>query len=65
MEEAVVEVLETGSDLTPVLEALEGINNSLQQLQANTDYIFLAVCLLAGVVVGCCLGWLLHDLWRA
>lgn len=59
MEEAVT------VDLLPVLEALDHVNGNLAQLSANTDMIFLAVAGLIGVVVGCAVGWLLHDLWRA
>lgn len=59
MEEAVT------VDLLPVLEALDQVNGNLVQLSANTDMIFLAVAGLIGVVVGCAVGWLLHDLWRA
>lgn len=65
MEGEVVHVIESSTDLTPVLEALETVNFNLQQLQANTDYIFLTLWLLAGVVVGCFIGYLFHDLWRA
>lgn len=64
MEGEAVQVIECSTDLTPVLEALETVNFNLQQLQANTDYIFLSLWLLAGVVVGCCIGYLFHDLWR-
>ena len=59
MEEAVT------VDLLPVLEALDQVNGNLVQLSANTDMIFLTVAGLIGVVVGCAVGWLLHDLWRA
>lgn len=65
MEEPVVQVLEGGGDLTPLLEVMERASETLVQLEANTNYIFLAVILLSGVVVGCAVGWLLHDLWRS
>lgn len=65
MEEAVVQVLETGTDLTPVLEAMETVNANLVQLQANTDYLFAGLMVLCGIVVGVVVGLLLHDLWRA
>lgn len=65
MEEPVVQVIESSTDLTPVVERLDQTLQSLAQLQANTDYVFLAVCVLIGVVVGCTVGWLLHDLWKA
>ena len=64
MEEPVVEIIESATDLTPVLDALEVVNGHLLQLQSNVDYVFLAVCMLAGVVIGCAVGWVLHDLWR-
>lgn len=65
MDETVVQVIESSTDLTPVVERLDQMLQSLAQLQANTDYVFLAVCALIGVVLGCVVGWLLHDLWKA
>lgn len=65
MEEQVVQYVESSTDLTPVLEALDQVNFNLLQLQANTDYIFLVGWLLAGVIVGCFVGYLFHDLWRS
>lgn len=65
MEEPVVQVIESSTDLTPVVECLDQVLQSLAQLQANTDYIFLVICALIGVVIGCAVGWLLHDLWKA
>lgn len=40
-------------------------HNDLLQLQVNINCVFLAVCMLAGVVIGCAVGYVLHDLWRA
>ncbi len=59
-------------DLGPVVELLEQQNellatqhNDLLQIQANLDFVFLAVCMLAGVVIGCFIGRVFHDLWRS
>lgn len=59
-------------DLGPVVQLLERQNdilitqhNDLLQVQANLDFVFLAVCMLAGVMIGCVIGRVLHDLWRA
>lgn len=65
MDEPVLQIVESVTDLTPVVERLDQALQSLAQLQANTDYIFLGICMLSGVVVGCAVGWLLHDLWKA
>lgn len=65
MDDSTVQVIELTTDLTPVLERLDQALQSLAQLQANTDYVFLAICALTGVVIGCAVGWLLHDLWKA
>lgn len=68
-----------GVDLTPVVKVLERTNelleqqsevlvtqhNDLLQLQANVDFVFLAVAALIGVVLGVAVGKLFHDLWRA
>ncbi len=40
-------------------------HNDLLQVQANLDFVFLSVCMLAGVVIGCAISRVLHDLWRA
>ena len=62
----------SGTDLTSVVELLEAsneslvqVNNNLLQLQANVDFVFLAVAALIGVVLGVSVGKLFHDLWRA
>lgn len=57
----------TSSDI--VLLAGEGENNwlygELEQLRANTDYIFLGVIAMSGVILGCCVGITLIRLWGA
>lgn len=63
MDGEVVQVIET--DLTPVVERLDQLLEVLIQVQLISDYIFVAIWVLAGIVVGCVLAWLLHDLWRA
>ena len=62
----------SGTDLTPVVELLEAtdesliqVNNNLLQLQANVNFVFLAVCVLIGAVIGCGVARVLHDLWRS
>lgn len=62
----------SGTDLTPVVELLEvtneslvQVNNNLLQLQANVNFVFLAVCVLIGAVIGCGVVRVLHDLWRS
>lgn len=59
-------------DLEPVIQVLERqeevlltLHNDLLQLQANVDFVFLAVAALIGVVLGVAVGRLFHDLWRA
>ncbi len=59
-------------DLGPVVELLEQQNellvtqhNDFLQIEANLDFVFLAVCMLAGVVIGCFVGRVFHDLWRS
>lgn len=46
-------------------EALATQHNDLMQLQANVDFVFLAVAALIGVVLGVAVGRVFHDLWRA
>ena len=62
----------TDVDLTPVIqvqerqeEVLLTLHSDLYQLQANVDFVFLAVAALIGVVLGVAVGRLFHDLWRA
>jgi len=74
------EVVETSSvDLVPVVRVLERTtelleqqndvlitqHNDLLQIQADICFVFLAVCMLVGVVVGCFVARVFHDLWRA
>lgn len=61
-----------GVDLTSVIELLGEVNdnlvmqhNALLQVQANLDFVFLAVAALIGVVLGVAVGRVFHDLWRA
>lgn len=65
-------------DLTPVVRELERTNelleqqgealvvqhNDLLQLQANVDFVFLAVAALIGVVLGAAIGLVLDRMWR-
>lgn len=46
-------------------EILTTLHNDLLQLQANVDFVFLAVAALIGVVLGVAVGRVFHDLWRA
>lgn len=69
--EVIYETLVSPTDLTPVLEALEVMqqsldqaNAALEQLHADTSLVFLAVVLLVGVVLGCVLGIVLIRIWR-
>lgn len=69
----VVQVLERNEKLlTRTNELLEQQSeimttqhNDLLQLQANVDFVFLAVAALIGVVLGVAVGRVFHDLWRA
>ena len=69
----VVQVLERNEKLlTRTNELLEQQSeimmtqhNDLLQLQANVDFVFLAVAALIGVVLGVVVGRVFHDLWRA
>ena len=46
-------------------EVLVTQHNDLLQLQANVDFVFLALAALIGVVLGVAVGKVFHDLWRA
>ena len=46
-------------------EVLVMQHNDLLQLQANVDFVFLAVAALIGVLLGVAVGRVFHDLWRA
>ena len=69
----VVQVLERNEKLlTRTTELLEQQgeawtmqHNDLLQLQANVNFVFLAVAALIGVVLGVAVGKVFHDLWRA
>lgn len=68
----IYETLVSPTDLTPVLEALEVMQQSLDkanagldQLHADVSLVFLALVLLAGVVLGCALGIVLIRMWGA
>ncbi len=62
----VVQVLErTNELLEQQSEVLATQHNDLLQLQANVDFVFLAVAALIGVVLGVVVGRVFHDLWRA
>lgn len=70
--EEVNEIPEAAADLSRVEELLEQQNellitqhNDLLQIQANLDFVFLGVCTLAGVIIGCTISRVLHDLWRS
>ena len=67
----VYEMLASPTDLTPVLEALEVMQQSLdqanvalEQLHADVSLVFLAVVLLIGVVLGCAVAFILVKMWR-
>jgi len=68
----------TSVDLAPVVTILERTtelleqqndilltqHNDLLQVQANLDFVFLAVCMLAGVAIGSALGFIFDRMWR-
>lgn len=55
------------TDLTPVLEALETLQQIQQaqfiQLHTDANLIFLAICGFAGVVLGCAVGVVICRMW--
>ena len=68
----IYETLVSPTDLTPVLEALEVMQQSLdranvglEQLHADVSLTFLGVVLLIGVVIGCAVSFMLTKIWRA
>ena len=68
----IYETLVSPTDLTPVLEALEVMQQSLdqanvglEQLHADVSLTFLGVTLLIGVVIGCAVSFMLTKIWRA
>jgi len=71
MDEGAV-VYEASTDLTPVLEALEAMQQSmleanvrLEQLHADVSLVFLGVALIAGVILGCAVSFMLAKMWRS
>ncbi|MCI8552390.1 MAG: hypothetical protein HFF56_05260 [Lawsonibacter sp.] len=67
----IYETLVSPTDLTPVLEALEVMQQSLdkancglEQLHADVSLVFLAVVLLIGVVLGCAIGFMFSRIWQ-
>lgn len=67
----IYETLVSPTDLTPVLEALEVMQQSLdqanvrlEQLHADVSLTFLAVVLLIGVVLGCAIGFMFARMWQ-
>lgn len=67
----IYETLVSPTDLTPVLEALEVMQQSLdkancglEQLHADVNLVFLAVVLLIGVVLGCAIGFMFSRIWQ-
>lgn len=61
-----VETLERTNELLEQQERILAMqHDDLLQLQANVDFVFLAVCMLAGVIIGCAVGKVFHDLWRS
>lgn len=60
------------TDVTPVLEALEAvqqlldqINVRLEQLHADASLVFLALVLIVGVILGCAVSFMLVKMWRS
>lgn len=64
MEEPVVEVIEAATDLTPVLDALQLVNEHLVQLQDTTYQHLIFLSMLCGMVLGTVLIMIVYDLWR-
>lgn len=67
----IYETLVSPTDLTPVLEALETVQQSLdqgnvglQQLHADVSLTFLALVLIVGVILGCAMSFMLVKIWR-
>jgi len=68
----IYEALEPSTDLTPVLEAMEVMQQSLveanvrmEQLHADVSLVFLGVALIAGVILGCAVSFMLAKMWRS
>ncbi len=67
----IYEALEPSADQARVLEALEAMQQSfdevnirLEQLHADASLVFLAVALLIGVVIGCAIGFMFSRIWQ-
>lgn len=67
----IYETLVSPTDLTPVLEALEVMQQSLdkanvglEQLHVDASLAFLAVVLLIGVILGCAIGFMIARMWQ-
>lgn len=67
----IYETLVSPTDLTPVLEALEVMQQSLEQanvrleqLHADVSLVFLVVVLLIGVILGCAIGCMFSRIWQ-
>lgn len=67
----IYETLVSPTDLTPVLEALEVMQQSLEQanvrleqLHADVSLVFLVVVLLIGVILGCAIGFMFSRIWQ-
>lgn len=67
----IYETLVSPTDLTPVLEALEVMQQSLdqanvrlEQVHADVSLVFLAVVLLVGVILGCAIGFMFSRIWQ-
>ena len=67
----IYETVVSPTDLTPVLEALEAMQQSLdqanvrlEQLHVDTTFVFLAAVFLIGVVVGCAIGFMFYRIWQ-
>ena len=64
MEEPVVEVIEAATDLTPVLDALDIVNQNLQQLSAYQMLANQLTAILCGMLLGVVVVMMIYDLWR-
>lgn len=58
-------LIHTNELLEQQREVVTTQHNDLLQLQANVNFVFLAVAALIGVVLGVAVGRVFHDLWRA
>lgn len=71
MEDEVYEVLVLLADPASVLEVLEvmqrsldQVNVRLEQLHADASLVFLVLVLLIGVVIGCAIGFMFSRIWQ-